>query len=128
MNTLEIEWKHLDKAGNTCVRCSDTGAALQDVVEKLAEECKPCGWDVQFKETKLSEREIAESNLILFNGEAIEDILPNAQAAESHCQSCCEFTGEPSTACRTVEFAGNTYEGIPAFLIRQAACEVAHCC
>jgi len=29
MNPLEIEWRHLDKEGNTCVRCSETGAALK---------------------------------------------------------------------------------------------------
>ena len=128
MNTLEIEWKHLDKSGNTCIRCSDTGEALQKVVGKLGEECRLCGWDIKFKETKLSESEITESNIILFNGKAIEDILPEAQASESHCQSCCEFTGNLSTSCRTVEFGGNSYEGIPASLIRQAVCEIAQCC
>lgn len=128
MNRLEIEWKHLDKSGNTCIRCSDTGEALQNVIEKLAVECEPCGWDVKFKETKLSESEIPESNIILFNGKAIEDILPEAKASESHCQSCCEFTGDSSTSCRTVEFDGNTYEEIPSSLIRQAVCVIAQCC
>ena len=128
MNTLEIEWKHLDKLGNTCIRCSDTEQALQEAIGKLAEECKPCEWDIQFKEKKLSERDIPESNIILFNGKAIEDILPEAKASESHCQSCCEFTGNSSTSCRTIELGGNSYEGIPSKLIRQAACEITQCC
>jgi len=128
MKTLEIEWKHLDKEGNTCIRCSDTGEALNKVVAELAEECKPCGWDIKFKETKLTEKDISESNIILFNGNPIEEVLPEAKASESHCESCCEFTINSSTSCRTVEFGGDSYEGIPSSLIRQAACEIARCC
>lgn len=128
MNTLEIEWKHLDKEGNTCVRCSDTGEALYDVVSRLAKECKPYGWEIKLKETKLTEREITESNIILFNGKAIEDLLPEAKAAESHCESCCELTGNESTSCRTVEYGGISYEGIPSSVIRQAVCKIAQCC
>lgn len=128
MQTLEIEWQHLDKAGNTCIRCNDTGEALETVVEKLKQECQNCGWDIVFKETKLSEQDIAVSNRILFNQQAIETILPNAHAAESHCQSCCEFTQNPATQCRTIEFNNHSYESIPASLIRQAACEMTQCC
>ncbi len=128
MNTLEIEWKHLDKSGNTCIRCTDTGEALQSVIAQLAQECKSCGWNITFKETKLSESEIRQSNIILFNGRPIEDVLPGAKISESHCQSCCELIGDSSTSCRTVEFGGNSYEEIPSSLIRQAVCEVARCC
>lgn len=128
MNTLEIEWKHLDVAGNTCIRCADTGEDLLDVVEKLSEECEPCGWRISFKDTRLSVDEIPESNTILFNGKPIEKLLPTAKASESHCQSCCEFTGNDSTHCRTVELGGETYEAIPGELIRQAVCAIAGCC
>ncbi|WP_457674121.1 DUF2703 domain-containing protein [Thiolapillus sp.] len=128
MNRLEIEWKHLDKSGNTCIRCSDTGEALQQAIEKLSRECRSSGWEIEFRETKLSVHEIAESNMILFNGRAIEDILPKAKASESHCPSCGEFTGDSSTSCRTVKLGVDTYEGIPSSLIRQAACEIAQCC
>ena len=109
MKTLEIEWKHLDKEGNTCIRCSDTGKALHKVVAELAEECRPHGWDIKFKETKLTDKEILESNIILLNGKPIEKILPNAFAGESDCQSCCKSTGSSSTSCRTIEFDGKTY-------------------
>ncbi|HRD67015.1 MAG TPA: hypothetical protein PKY50_12785 [Candidatus Competibacter sp.] len=27
MTALEIEWRHLEKDGRTCLRCSDTGVA-----------------------------------------------------------------------------------------------------
>ena len=128
MKTLEIEWRHLDKEGNTCIRCSDTGEALHKVVAELAQECRPCGWDIKFRETKLTEKEISESNIILLNGKPIEKILPNAVAGESHCQSCCELTGNSSTSCRTIESDGKAYESIPSYLIRQAVCAIAQCC
>lgn len=128
MNILEIEWKHLDREGNTCIRCSDTGRALQEVIGKLAEECQSCSWEIKFKETKLTEKDISQSNLLLFNGKPIESVLPEAAASENHCQSCCEFTGNLFTSCRTVEFGGHSYEGIPASLIREAVCEIVQCC
>ncbi len=128
MKTLEIEWRHLDKEGETCVRCSDTGEALHQTVAQLAEECRPRGWDIRFRETKLTPERISESNLILIDGKPIEAILPNAAAGLSLCPSCCELTGVSSTCCRTLEFKGKTYESIPAHLIRQAVCAIARCC
>ncbi len=127
MKTLEIEWKHLDVESKTCSRCSDTGKALQEVIGKLTEECKLRGWEIKFKETKLTAKNISESNLLLFNGKPIEALLPEAQVSESHCKSCSEITGK-SSSCRTIEFGGNTYGGIPASLIRQAVCQITQCC
>lgn len=127
MKHLEIEWRHLEKDGNTCVRCSDTGATLNEVVESLASECLPCGWEITYRETRLSEEEIRESNIILLNGEPIEAVLSGAVASESHCASCCEFTGK-DTSCRTVEIGGQSYEAIPASLIREAVCSITQCC
>lgn len=128
MKTLEIEWRHLEKDGYTCIRCSDTGEALNDVISKLADECKPHGWYITFKETKLTEKDISESNIILFNGKPIESVLPEAKASESHCGSCSELTDKPSTSCRTLEVGGKSYEGIPSSIIRQAVSEIAQCC
>lgn len=127
MKSLTIEWRHLDKAGNTCVRCSDTGAELDAVAASLAAECRPCGWEIGLRETRLDERRIAQSNLLLFNGIPIENLLPNAGASENHCESCCEFTGHP-TFCRTLAVGDRSYEAIPAALIRQAACNLMQCC
>ena len=38
MKTLEIEWKHLDKEGATCIRCKDTGRTLAEVIKGLTRE------------------------------------------------------------------------------------------
>jgi len=131
MKTLTIEWRHLDieKDGvaSTCARCADTGEELADVVESLARECGAKGVEISFKETKLPPSEVAQSNLVLFNGVPIEEILPGAFASKNECQSCCELIGE-QTYCRTVEYGGRTYETLPAPLIREATCAVAQCC
>jgi hypothetical protein len=128
MKILEIEWKHYDKEGNTCARCSDTGLVLQKIVAELVQQCRPCGWDIKFKVTKLTEKEISQSNIILLNGKPIEEILGNAVAGESHCPTCSELTGNESTCCRTIKVNGKSYESIPSDLIRQAVCKIMQCC
>ncbi len=101
---------------------------LTSVIDDLARECAPCGWNIRYAETPLTADDIAQSNIILFNGQPIEDVLPEASAGESHCQSCCEFTGSSETACRTVTVGDKRHEAIPAALIRQAVCQIANCC
>ena len=127
MNTLEIEWRHLDQDGRTCLRCSDTLQSLQHVVSQLTAECASRGVTVAYRETKLSPEQLSQSNLILFNGLPLESVLPDAAASENECQSCGDLCGQPSY-CRTVSVGGRTFEAIPAALIRQAACSVAQCC
>ena len=120
MQQLEIEWKYFDQAGNTCLRCSDTGETLQEVVNKLATQYGEKGIAVRFKETLLDASDLSQSNQILFNGTSLEDLVSGAQLIESHCKSCCEMIGE-DVSCRAVVVEGVTYEAIPEKLIRQAA-------
>jgi len=127
MKTLEIEWRHLEKDGRTCLRCSDTLQSLQHVVRQLAAECAPRGVRIEYQETRLPLERLPESNLILFNGVPLESVLPNALASDNACQSCGDLCGQPSV-CRTVSVGGQTFEAIPAALIRQAACITAQCC
>ena len=72
MNTLEIEWRHLDQDGRTCLRCSDTLQSLQQVVAQLAAECAPPGVTIAYRETRLPPEQLSQSNLILFNGVPLE--------------------------------------------------------
>ncbi|MBS4097094.1 MAG: DUF2703 domain-containing protein [Sulfuricella sp.] len=118
-NKLDIEWRHLEVAGNTCERCDATGKTLGDVLKALSAELKARGVEVVFCETPLGAAELAQSNLILFNGRPLEEWL-NARTTQSHCQSCCEMVGE-QVNCRAVEIAGKVYEAIPEALIRDAA-------
>lgn len=123
MRELTIEWRHYDKEGTTCERCSATGQSLDEVVAALREELAPRGVRIVFTETRLTEEQLPESNLILFNGISLEEILAGAKAAENACPSCSCLAGT-ETSCRTVEFEGTTFEEIPADLIRRAAFKV----
>lgn len=119
MKELIIEWRHYDKDGATCERCASTGKSVREVVSELTAELSVKGINVVFTETKLPEELMAQSNLILFNGTPIEDLLSEASASENSCESCSCLTGT-DTSCRTVEFSGETHEEIPADLIRAA--------
>lgn len=120
MKKLNIEWRHYDKAGQTCDRCAATGRSVRAVVSGLNTELAEKGVIVTFTETLLPEELMAQSNLLLFNGVALESVLDNAAADKNHCESCSCLTGS-DTSCRTVEHEGTTYEEIPEELIRQAA-------
>jgi small redox-active disulfide protein 2 len=120
VNRLEIEWRHLDKDGKTCDRCSDTGDSVRSAYQTLIRELQPKGWQVTLKETLLTDEEITESNSVYLNGIAIEKLLPGTYKSENCCSSCGEILGAP-TMCRTLERNGQTFEAIPAAMILEAA-------
>lgn len=120
MKELVIEWRHYDKQGATCDRCSATGSSVSEVVSELTTELAEKGIVVRFVETPLPEELVAQSNLILFNGAPLEALLDEAAAGENSCPSCSCLTGS-ETSCRTVQYEGKTYEEISGELIRKAA-------
>jgi hypothetical protein len=122
MKKLIIEWKHLDVEGETCERCYDTGENLTNEVKRLNRALQPQGIEVEMIETRLDDTEIPQSNIILFNGVSIEDIL-NIEVSKNYCDSCSNLLGI-DIYCRTVKYEGNEYEDIPAKAIRQAALKV----
>lgn len=122
MKTLIIEWKHLDVAGDTCDRCYDTGENLNQEIKRLNRVLQPKEINVEFIDTKLDDNQIAQSNLILFNGVPIEEIL-DITVSENYCESCTALLGK-DIYCRTIMFEGNEYEEIPAKAIRKAAYKI----
>lgn len=122
MKTLKIEWKHLDVGGETCNRCYDTGENLVQEVKRLNKALQAEGIEVVLVETKLDDSQTSQSNIILFNGISIEEIL-NIQVSKNYCDSCSTLLGA-KTYCRTVTYDGNEYEDIPAKAIRHAAYKV----
>lgn len=124
MRKLAIEWRHYEKEGETCDRCAATGRSLREVVSALGREIEAKGVTVAFIETILPEELMAQSNMILFNGVPLEDLLDDAAADESSCPSCSCLTGS-ETSCRTVRYQGTTYEEIPEEMIRKAAYKAA---
>jgi small redox-active disulfide protein 2 len=119
MAHLEVEWRHLVADGNTCDRCDLTGNALRATLASLHAELTAQGHAVSFKETPLGTADLAQSNLILLNGRALEDWL-GASSTETHCASCCDLIGA-QVCCRAVDINGTVYEAIPDDLIRTAA-------
>lgn len=124
MKTLTIEWKHLDVEGDTCNRCYDTGENLVQEIKRLNRTLQQQDITVELIETKLDDTQIPQSNMLLFNGVAIEDIL-DIEVSENFCDSCTELLGTGSRIyCRTITYEGNEYEDIPAKAIRGAALQV----
>lgn len=121
MQKLFIEWKHFDKGGATCKRCSQTGSNLETVIKHLKDEFVSKGIDIQLKETKLPESRMTESNQVLIDGVLLEKLIPNAHVGENHCDSCSDLIDDPSGCnCRTVKHGDDVYEAIPSDLIKQA--------
>jgi len=109
---ITVEWRHYDKAGATCDRCSDTGANLKQVLREYAAK----GMLIELQETLLDEDRISESNLVLINGVSLEELLA-AHSGVSECPSCSCLTGS-ATSCRTVHCDGNVYEQLTPELLR----------
>jgi Domain of unknown function (DUF2703) len=116
---LIIEWRHYDKDGLTCSRCSGTGANLAAVVAEYLQK----GIEIELQETLLPFDRISESNLILINGVALEELLAGGSSGESECVSCGCLAGQ-ATSCRTVQHAGTVYDELPPELIRRGIDEV----
>jgi len=112
--SLIIEWRHYDKAGATCDRCGDTGANLKQVIAEFVAKGVP----IELHKTLLEADRIAESNLVLINGVALEQLLSGATVGESDCPSCGCLTGT-ETSCRTVQCGGETFEELTPELIRK---------
>lgn len=75
---------------------------------------------MSFVETKLGEEAIAQSNQILFNDVALEDLLVDVTIASNACGSCSHLI-QRETYCRTVEHEGKVYTEVPEAVIRKAA-------
>ncbi|MDH3392569.1 MAG: DUF2703 domain-containing protein [Desulfobulbaceae bacterium] len=127
MKKIVVEWMHLDKDGQTCDRCAETGVGVVETVQALAAECREKGVEIVFRETRLAPEQIDQSNLILVDGVPIEDLLPDAVASASCCCSCGDLTGKDES-CRTIVRFGVVHEAIPPEMIREAICRVAGCC
>ena len=62
METLKIEWMHLDEDGETCERCYDTGENLKNEIKRLKRTLDPLGIHIELVETKLNSDQVLLSN------------------------------------------------------------------
>lgn len=121
MTSLFIEWKHFDKEGKTCVRCSGTGVNLANAIKEMQTKLARKGMKIKFKETKLSESQMPESNEILIDGIPLERLILDAKVGNNSCSSCTDLVGKSIDCnCRTISKEKEVYEEIPVALIKQA--------
>jgi hypothetical protein len=120
MRKVSIEWKHFDKEGKTCKRCFTTGENLAETIKELQSEFSAQEVEIEFKETKLSEGRMDESNAIFIDDILLEDLLAGAKAGMNSCSSCGDLIGGKDCCCRTISLKEEIFEEIPAELIREA--------
>ncbi|NMC49329.1 MAG: DUF2703 domain-containing protein [Desulfovibrio sp.] len=118
--SLLIEWRHLDVGGATCDRCSQTGKAAMDAIERLQKDLNTCDVDVKFVDTALKEGDIHQSNMIILNGVPLESLLDKASVVMTDCASCGCIIGK-ETKCRAVLIDEVLHEVITADMIHIAA-------
>jgi hypothetical protein len=92
-------------------------------VNSLRQELKPHGLDVALRKTAIDrevfKKDALQSNKITIAGKTLEEWL----VATTGQSKCCDACGDAE--CRTVEYAGDTHEAIPAELIVRAGLKAA---
>lgn len=124
MKVLIIEWQRLlDERNKTCPRCGSTEQEVEKAVQSLKQILKSAGIDVSLVKKAIDperfKNDVLQSNKILIAGKTLEEWL----GAETGQSICCEVCGDAE--CRTVEYADQTHETIPADLIVKAGLHAA---
>ncbi len=119
MNTLVIEWQRLlDEQKETCPRCGSTEQEVEKAVRELNRLLAVSDVTVNLIKKSIDpetfKKDALQSNKILIAGKTLEEWL-GATTGQS---KCCEVCG--NSECRTVEYAGDTHEAIPADMIVRA--------
>jgi len=119
LKTLIIEWQRLlDKRNKTCPRCGSTEQEVEKAVQSLKQVLNSTGIDVSLVKKAINpvrfKKDVLQSNKILIAGKTLEEWL-GARTGQS---PCCEVCGDAK--CRTIEYADQTHETIPADLIVKA--------
>lgn len=120
---LEIEWRHVPEGRDSCDRCGDTRAALERLVDELADEVEE-GVEVAFTQLVVPRERLDESNQVRIGGVPIEQIL-DARVTTSACEGCacsggdCGGQGE-TASCRALEIDGRLHEALDDALLRRA--------
>lgn len=116
MKTLVVEWQRLlDEQTQTCPRCGSTEQEVEKAVQELNRLLNPSGIVASLSKKAIDpesfKRDVLQSNKIMIAGKTLEEWL-GANTGQS---KCCETCGDAE--CRTVEYADETHEAIPADLI-----------
>jgi DNA repair exonuclease SbcCD ATPase subunit len=119
MKKLVIEWQRmLDEQKQTCPRCGSTEQEAEKAVQELNQLLNQSEIAVNLVKKAIDpvsfKKDVLQSNKILIAGKTLEEWV-GAKTGQS---KCCETCGDAE--CRTVEYADETHEAIPADLIVRA--------
>jgi len=119
VKTLIIEWQRLlDGHKKTCPRCGSTEQEVEKAAAGLNQVLKPFEISVSLVKKAIEPetfmKDVLQSNKIMIAGRTLEEWL----GAETGQSPCCEVCGDAE--CRTVEYADQTHETVPANLILKA--------
>lgn len=107
----------------SCPRCTETGAGLDESVSVLRRALSHLGIEVVLEKEEISagefERDPLESNRIWIGGRPIEELIGTGVFSST----CCDTCGDAE--CRTVVAGGETFEAVPARVIMSAALSAA---
>ena len=122
---LDVEWRHIGESVDaTCERCASTGRTLAGVLDEICPMLSARRIRIRVPETVLPHDRIEESNALLFNGVPLEDLIDDVRIENTSWPSCACMTGTDA-ACRAQVCGGQTYDEIPADLIRRATLRAA---
>jgi len=119
MKTLIVRWQRLvNKSGQTCPRCTDTGEAVEAACSKLKKSLGELDIEVVLnKETldfSIFTKDPLQSNRIWIAEKSLEEWI-GATVCKSQ---CCDVCGD--SECRTITIDQYTFETIPQNLIVRA--------
>ena len=119
MKKLVIEWQRmLDEQKQTCPRCGSTEQEAEKAAQELNQLLNQSEIVVNLVKKAIDpvsfKKDVLQSNKILIAGKTLEEWV-GAKTGQS---KCCETCGDAE--CRTVEYADETHEAIPADLIVRA--------
>jgi hypothetical protein len=108
----------LDEQKQTCPRCGSTEQEAEKAVQELNQLLNQSEIAVNLVKKAIDpvsfKKDVLQSNKILIAGKTLEEWV-RAKTGQS---KCCETCGDAE--CRTVEYADETHEAIPADLIVRA--------
>ena len=116
--TIDVDFLYLDL--NTCERCGDTEATLDEAVAEVSTVLKTLGFTLNVNKVEMATLELAEqykfesSPTIRING---RDISDNVQ--ENTCKDCGDLCGT-DVDCRVFEYEGGEFNAPPKAMIVEA--------
>jgi hypothetical protein len=83
--TLLIEWKHARESAETCIRSTDTGNTLQQIIDEIRPLLERDGISVQVNRLVLPGEHTRD--IVLLNSIPLETLIAMAGSGQAYCRS-----------------------------------------